>query len=133
MFDADAFKSFNDAYGHQAGDECLKRIAGALQSCCRRPADMAARYGGEEFALILPEAELADAIQVAESARITVVDLAIPHLRSPTGPHVSISGGVATLQSEMTAEQLIRAADQNLFEAKRQGRNRIVWGLVAPA
>ena len=132
MVDADAFKSYNDAYGHQAGDECLKRIAVALQSCCRRPADMAARYGGEEFALIVPEAELDDAIRIAEAARVAVAELAIPHSRSPSG-QVSISGGVATLQDTMTAEQLIRAADQHLFEAKRRGRNRIVSDLAGIA
>jgi diguanylate cyclase (GGDEF)-like protein len=130
MFDADAFKAYNDTYGHQAGDECLKRIAGALQSCCRRPADMAARYGGEEFALILPEMELADALQIAQTARATVAALKIPHARSPSGAWVSISGGVATLQNEMTAERLIRQADENLFAAKHLGRNRIVSGLV---
>lgn len=126
MCDADAFKDYNDEYGHQAGDECLRKIANALQSCCRRPADMAARYGGEEFALILPDTELGNAVSIAEAAREAVAALEIPHARSPVGPHMSISGGVAFLNDDMTAQQLISAADQNLFKAKRLGRDRVV-------
>ena len=126
MCDADAFKTYNDDYGHQAGDECLKRIAAALQSCCHRPADMVARYGGEEFALILPETGLADATRIAEEARRAVAELKILHARAPAAARVSISAGVALLDGDMSAQQLIRTADRNLFEAKRQGRNRVV-------
>jgi len=128
LCDVDAFKAFNDYYGHQAGDECLKQIAAALQSCCRRPADMAARYGGEEFALILPDTELVGAVQIAEAAREAVARLEIPHEHSIAGPFVSVSGGVAVLLQEarITAQQLIAAADQTLYQAKRLGRNRMV-------
>jgi diguanylate cyclase (GGDEF)-like protein len=129
LCDVDSFKAYNDHYGHQAGDECLKQVAAALRSCCRRPADMAARYGGEEFALILPETELGAAVQIAEAARDAVAQLGIAHQKSPTAPYVSISGGVAILLQvgEINAQQLIRVADQHLFEAKRLGRNRIAF------
>ena len=128
MCDIDEFKAYNDRHGHQAGDECLQKIAAALRSCCRRPADMAARYGGEEFALILPDTELPGAARIADVARDAVSRLRIAHRDSTTGSHVSISGGVAVLPqgSEMTAEQLIAAADQALYQAKHQGRNRMV-------
>jgi diguanylate cyclase (GGDEF)-like protein len=129
LCDVDFFKAYNDYYGHQAGDECLKQVAAALRSCCRRPADMAARYGGEEFALILPETELGAAVQIAEAAKDAVARLGIVHEKSSIASHVSISGGVAILfqVGEISAQQLIRVADQRLFEAKRLGRNRIAF------
>jgi diguanylate cyclase (GGDEF)-like protein len=128
LYDADDFKAYNDCYGHQAGDACLQQIAAALRSCCRRPADIAARYGGEEFVMILPDTDLVGATQIAEAARTTVAELKIQHANSSTGPYVSISGGVAVLLGnvEMSAQQLIAAADQSLYQAKRLGRNRIV-------
>jgi len=128
LFDVDAFKDYNDHYGHQTGDECLKQIAAVLKSCCRRPADIAARYGGEEFALILPDTDLIGAAHIAETVRDAVARLKIPHKRSAVEPHVSVSGGVAVLLQEfdMTAEQLIWEADQNLYKAKHLGRNRVV-------
>jgi diguanylate cyclase (GGDEF)-like protein len=138
LFDVDLFKGYNDQHGHQAGDECLKQVAAALRSCCRRPADIAARYGGEEFTLILPDTDLAGAAHIAEVARDAVARLQIPHERSLAACHVSVSGGVAVLHREfdMTAEQLIMVADQNLFRAKHLGRNRVVFAqpeiLTAP-
>jgi diguanylate cyclase (GGDEF)-like protein len=128
LFDVDGFKAFNDHYGHQAGDECLRRVAAALRSCCRRPADMAARYGGEEFAIILPETELVGATEIAEAARDAVARLRILHEHSPASPYVSISGGVSVLRGNggMIAERLIAVADKALFKAKRLGRNRMV-------
>jgi diguanylate cyclase (GGDEF)-like protein len=128
LCDVDAFKGYNDRYGHPAGDECLKRIAAALQSCCRRPADMVARYGGEEFAMILPDTEPAGAANVAEAARAAVEQLKILQPHSPALSRVSISGGIAVLQgrTDITAQQLVAAADKALYEAKKQGRNRIV-------
>ncbi len=134
MCDVDDFKAYNDRYGHQAGDECLKQIAAALRSCCRRPADMAARYGGEEFALILPDTGLIGAAQIAEAARNAVSQLGISHDDSAAGSHVSISGGVAVLQRniDMTAEQLIAAADQALYQAKHLGRNRVACVQAEP-
>jgi diguanylate cyclase (GGDEF)-like protein len=128
LCDVDFFKAYNDHYGHQSGDECLKKIAVALRSCCRRTADMAARYGGEEFALILPETDLTDALQIAEAAGEAVAQMRIAHEKSQTGPFVSISGGVAVLlhDTDFSAQQLIMDADQALFKAKRLGRNRMV-------
>jgi diguanylate cyclase (GGDEF)-like protein len=128
LCDVDSFKAYNDHYGHLAGDECLKRIAAALRSCCRRPADMVARYGGEEFALILPETGLDDATRIAEAARDAVVQLAIAHEKSPTVSHVTISGGIAVLLRNgiSGAKQLITEADQCLYQAKHLGRNRMV-------
>ena len=130
LCDVDAFKAYNDHYGHQAGDECLKQVAAAIRSCCRRPADLAARYGGEEFAMILPATGLIGATQIAEAARDAVAQLRVPHARSPTAPYVTISGGVAILlqNTDLTGQQLIAAADEGLFQAKRQGRNRMVSG-----
>jgi diguanylate cyclase (GGDEF)-like protein len=128
IFDVDSFKAYNDHYGHLAGDECLKLVAAALRSCCRRPADMAARYGGEEFALILPETKLGDAMLAAEAAKDAVMRLGIAHESSPTAPYVSISGGIAALihDGNISAAQLIKAADRCLYRAKQLGRNRII-------
>ena len=84
LCDVDFFKAYNDHYGHQAGDECLKRIATALQSCCRRPADIPARYGGEEFVIVLPDTELQGAIHIAESIRDAIAQLKIPRAHSAT-------------------------------------------------
>lgn len=128
LYDVDAFKAYNDYYGHQAGDECLRKIATALQSCCRRPGDMIARYGGEEFAMILPDTELIGAAKVAEAARGAVAQLGIRHDHSPAASHISISGGIAIMlaKADLTAEQLIMAADRTLFRAKHLGRNQMV-------
>jgi diguanylate cyclase (GGDEF)-like protein len=131
LCDVDEFKSYNDRYGHQAGDACLVRIAAALQSCCRRPGDMAARYGGEEFALVLPDTELAGAEKIAEAARDTVAHLDIEHTESEGGPQISISGGIAVWKMGMTAEQLIAMADESLYKAKREGRNRMISAQAA--
>jgi diguanylate cyclase (GGDEF)-like protein len=128
LCDLDNFKAYNDHYGHQAGDECLARIAVALQTCCRRPGDLTARYGGEEFALILPETDLAGAVRIAETAREAVARLQIVNARSTSGPIMTLSGGVAVLPgtSEGSLDTLVSAADAALFEAKRLGRNRVV-------
>jgi diguanylate cyclase (GGDEF)-like protein len=129
LYDVDSFKAFNDHYGHPAGDECLKQIANALRSCCRRPADMAARHGGEEFAMILPDTELDSAVRIGETARAAVIELKIPHQRSTAAGFASISGGGAVLirKGDMTVLQLTAAADGALYQAKRQGRNQLVF------
>lgn len=128
MCDVDLFKAYNDHYGHQAGDECLRQVAVALRSCCRRPADMAARYGGEEFCVILPDTDMAGAARIAEAARDAVAQLRVAHEYSPASAFVSISGGVAVLlgKTDSAAQQLIAAADQALYQAKHLGRNRMV-------
>jgi len=128
LCDIDDFKAFNDVHGHLAGDDCLSRIAVALQACCRRPADMAARYGGEEFALVLPETDLAGAIRIAEAAREAVNRLSIAKGSAGIGSVMTISGGVAILDGngDGSVNSLVGAADAALFEAKRQGRDRVV-------
>ncbi len=128
LCDIDEFKKYNDHYGHRAGDHCLRKVAAAIRSCANRPADMAARYGGEEFALVLPDTNLVGAARIAEGARAAVAALKIPHAKSLAGPYVSISGGVSVLlwTTDMTEEELVTTADQSLYRAKHEGRNRIV-------
>ena len=92
LCDVDAFKAYNDHYGHQAGDECLRQVAATIVTCCRRPSDMVARYGGEEFAVILPDTDLQGALKIAELARKAVENLKLPHAHSLAASYVSISG-----------------------------------------
>jgi diguanylate cyclase (GGDEF)-like protein len=127
MADVDYFKPFNDHYGHEAGDEVLKRVAAALDATVGRPADLVARYGGEEFVVVLPGTDAAGAARLAERLRAGVAALEIPHAHSRAAPHVTISLGVATLvpRREGAPEGLVTAADQALYEAKREGRNRM--------
>lgn len=126
MIDIDHFKTYNDCYGHPAGDACLKDVAGALLGSARRASDLVARYGGEEFSLVLPNTDSAAARQMAEAARQAVEALAIPHKQSPVG-RVTISIGVATMTSgaDNGVEGLMQAADRALYCAKRDGRNRV--------
>lgn len=128
LCDVDQFKLYNDHYGHPAGDACLRQVADALQSCCKRPADKAARYGGEEFALILPDTDEAGATRIAETAREAVAQLDIPHTRASAVRHVSISSGVTVMRpgTPMSAQQMISASDRSLYQAKQLGRNRVV-------
>jgi diguanylate cyclase (GGDEF)-like protein len=127
MIDVDYFKLFNDAFGHVAGDACLRHVAHLIASCGKRPGDFPARYGGEEFALILPETDVAGAVQVADSVCAAVNVIAIPHEGSSRG-HVTLSVGVAALVPDAgdDAETLVSAADSMLYEAKKNGRNRVV-------
>ncbi len=126
MMDVDFFKKYNDAYGHPAGDECLRKVAQALTGCARRPADLPARYGGEEFALILPSTHVEGASLVAETVRLGVEALAIPHIGSTVAAHVTLSLGIATLDPDhpVAVKELIERADAALYAAKRGGRNR---------
>lgn len=128
LFDVDFFKRYNDTYGHLAGDNCLREIAAAAQSNMRRPADLVARYGGEEFALLLPNIDEAGALAIARQLCAAVAQLAIPHATSNTGPHVSLSVGVACMvpRHQQSAEVLIEAADKALYQAKTSGRSRVV-------
>ncbi|MEO1083295.1 MAG: diguanylate cyclase [Acidobacteriota bacterium] len=126
MIDVDHFKDFNDIYGHQAGDQCLRRVSAAIASIARRPLDLAARYGGEEFAIVLGQTEPEDALQLAEQARRAVVAEDIVHSGSSDYGVVTISLGVASLRPHRDAEvkTLISLADKALYRAKRNGRNR---------
>ncbi|WP_249158137.1 diguanylate cyclase [Bradyrhizobium jicamae] len=123
MADIDHFKGFNDSRGHQAGDECLKRVARVIGEATENTPALAARYGGEEFAIILPDVSEQDALKVAEAIRLTVRTLAIPNPASHRGI-VSISLGIASRTAETIDEaKLLRTADLALYEAKRAGRN----------
>jgi diguanylate cyclase (GGDEF)-like protein len=128
MCDIDAFKLFNDRYGHVAGDDCLRRIATVLTSSMQRTADIATRYGGEEFAIILPNATGDGAMRVAERLQIGINALAIPHAHSPVASTVTASFGVISERCTRATDPLevVRAADTCLYEAKSNGRNRIV-------
>jgi diguanylate cyclase (GGDEF)-like protein len=127
MIDVDHFKLFNDTYGHQAGDSCLRGVAGALKDFARRPGDLAARYGGEEFVLVLTNANAHQTRVVAERLRDSIMALAIPHQRSSHG-NVTASFGVASIipnSNYSGPEVLLLAADQALYRAKDTGRNRV--------
>ncbi len=127
MLDVDHFKIFNDTYGHVAGDTCLRSIAGALSQSLMRPVDLVARFGGEEFVCLLPGTDPAGALLVAERFREAVAELAIPHEHSPTAPTVTLSQGLVTMVpvAEATPDLLLVEADNRLYEAKQNGRNRI--------
>jgi diguanylate cyclase (GGDEF)-like protein/PAS domain S-box-containing protein len=125
MIDIDAYKSYNDQYGHQRGDDCLRTIAQTIALSAKRPTDIVARYGGEEFALILKDTDLQGARVVAERIRRAVEELQVPHLASHIGI-VTVSLGVAAQQPRQGGDPagLVAAADRALYEAKRRGRNQ---------
>jgi diguanylate cyclase (GGDEF)-like protein len=128
LCDVDFFKKYNDAYGHQIGDRCLRLVAGAIQASLRNPCDLAARYGGEEFAVILPQADVTEAKKTADQIMAAVQQLKIEHQQSEISPYVSLSIGVATLLPTASNQpaDLIRLADRALYQAKAQGRQRVV-------
>jgi diguanylate cyclase (GGDEF)-like protein len=130
MTDVDHFKAYNDCYGHQAGDDCLRKMARALSAEVRRPADLLARYGGEELVAVLPDTSLEGALLIAENMRLAVEALAIPHAKSPTVSHVTLSLGVAAVVPTPATlpKLLIEAADKALYQAKAEGRNRVCAG-----
>jgi len=125
--DVDHFKLFNDHYGHQSGDDCLRAVARVINNSVRRSGDLVARYGGEEFGVILPGTDLAGALQTAEEVRAAVMSAAIPHARSPVCRVVSLSIGAASqtppLEMDLDVQVLIEEADRALYLAKRSGRN----------
>lgn len=132
LCDIDCFKKYNDHYGHQAGDDCLRRVAQALAGCVQRTADLAARYGGEEFVILLPQTPLEGALVVAENVRQAVEQLALQHASSIVKPIVTLSLGVATIVPAQHIEpsQLIEIADQALYQAKKSGRNKLISGRI---
>ncbi len=127
MVDVDEFKTYNDTYGHQAGDACLQKIAAQLQASAARPGDMAMRYGGEEFALILPATDGGGGEYLARRVRLRVRDLAIPHISSHHKV-ITISAGVASLvpSDSFGSYELVRLADVALYRAKASGRDSVV-------
>ncbi|PIE25196.1 MAG: hypothetical protein CSA60_01535 [Neptuniibacter caesariensis] len=127
MLDIDHFKTFNDGYGHLAGDGCLRTVAQTIKGSIHRVQDMVCRYGGEEFAVILPETDQEGATIIAEKIRKAIASLKIGHKRSTTADTVTISAGVACLNpsKEGSPHELIALADKGLYLAKEQGRNRV--------
>ncbi len=127
MLDIDFFKLFNDTYGHQQGDDCLKQVASCLEKSLARETDFIARYGGEEFAAILPETGVKGALKIAETMRKNVQELKIPHEKSKVIKYVTISLGVATAVPERDSkpDSLVLTADQSLYYAKEKGRNQV--------
>jgi diguanylate cyclase (GGDEF)-like protein len=128
LLDIDFFKPFNDYYGHQSGDETLRAVAVTFSRLARRPLDFTARYGGEEFALVLYGVDFEFVRDVAERARIAIEGLRIPHERSVVAPMLTASIGAACVRPAATRSHagLIQLADEALYAAKRDGRNRIV-------
>jgi diguanylate cyclase (GGDEF)-like protein len=126
----DFFKRYNDVNGHQAGDECLKRIALAMELCTQRPGDMVGRFGGEEFVAVLPETDADGAVVVAERIRQAVFDEHIPY-DAGEPEVVSMTFGVSSARGKEidTASNLIKLADRALYRGKEQGRNRVVMNL----
>nr|WP_274608864.1 diguanylate cyclase [Lamprobacter modestohalophilus] len=135
MIDIDYFKKYNDHYGHADGDACLKQVARALKACVERPLDLVARYGGEEFVALLPETDRSGAGHLAEQMRAAVEALSIPHADSSVAGVVTLSVGVATHKdgnAKANLSQLQACADQALYRAKHQGRNRVELEATPP-
>lgn len=127
MIDIDYFKKFNDGYGHQAGDDCLRLVATAIKKSLKRITDLSARYGGEEFTCILPETGLPGALHVAEKIAAAIEGLGISHAFSEINDIVTVSIGVSSTIPERgkSHKKLLMAADEKLYQAKNLGRNRI--------
>jgi len=134
MLDIDYFKSFNDLYGHVAGDSCLVEVAAIIERAARRPLDLASRYGGEEFAVILPNAMIEDASKIAEEIRNEVQGLNILHENSAVDSCevITVSAGVCSLTPDRNTKaiEIIELADMALYKAKKSGRNKTVISSV---
>lgn len=132
LCDVDHFKVYNDHYGHQAGDECLRRIARAIYQSVRRPADLVARYGGEEFVVLLPGTEQSGVEHVASTICTAIRALQIPHHQSTSDTVVTISVGACSVVPDvsMPPSILVDLADKALYQAKSQGRNQFVLAPV---
>ena len=130
LCDVDNFKPYNDTYGHLAGDRCLQQVAKAIDCAVSRGQDVAARYGGEEFVVILPNTKIVGAVRVAKRIKNAVNNLKIPHTTSTIKDCVTVSCGVSCLlpAHELTPQHLVQSADRALYQAKFQGRDRIVVG-----
>ena len=130
LLDVDYFKNYNDYNGHPEGDRCLQLIAEVLSSNIRRSGEIVSRYGGEEFAAILPACTGSEALARAERLLQSIWDMAVPHARSLVADRVTVSIGICTYHSTanktIAPEKLIKMADQMLYQAKREGRNRFI-------
>jgi diguanylate cyclase (GGDEF)-like protein len=127
LCDIDFFKLYNDQYGHPAGDDCLRQVATAINKAGKRPGDLVARYGGEEFVIVLPNTSISGAVQVAESIREEVKALQIPHKKSLVSKNVTLSLGLASIIPTVgfCPSELVATADEALYQAKAQGRDRL--------
>ena len=128
MLDVDYFKNYNDSFGHQKGDECLKKIADSIKKIVGRPGDLVARYGGEEFAVVMPETETSGAREIAEEIRLGVESLQLAAAPGVPNKWVTVSLGVASFQPDRIKggpEVLVTHADKALYRAKEEGRNRV--------
>jgi diguanylate cyclase (GGDEF)-like protein len=134
LCDIDAFKIYNDTYGHLAGDTCLGQVARVLRQCLHHPGDLVARYGGEEFVVVLPRTTLAEAQVVAQRLQREVLGLRIPHRQSPVAAVVTVSIGLACAVPEGTRQPttLVQTADEQLYRAKHLGKNQIA-AAIAPS
>jgi diguanylate cyclase (GGDEF)-like protein len=128
LVDIDCFKDYNDHYGHQAGDECLRAVAVSLSQCARRPLDFVARYGGEEFAIVLYQASHEYVAEVLTRIQRSVAELNIPHAASRVASRLTVSIGAAFVlpAANRSVEGLIQLADEALYSAKEEGRNRVI-------
>ena len=128
FLDIDFFKQYNDFHGHLVGDQCIQQVAQILVQCCTRPRDLVARYGGEEFAIVLPETELKNAIHVAERIMQTVQAAQMPHQDSEVAAQVTVSMGIKSIVPQQGHDKwtFLDMVDQNLYQAKRCGRNQFV-------
>lgn len=129
MIDLDYFKAYNDQYGHQAGDHCLRHVAQVVQRFARRPLDLAARYGGEELSVILYQVTVEQAQTIAEQLRATIAGARIEHQGSPIHGIVTVSIGVSWTEATLdhTPQDTVKVADEALYAAKLGGRNRIIY------
>jgi diguanylate cyclase (GGDEF)-like protein len=127
MTDIDFFKAYNDSYGHQAGDSCLKEVAQALKDVVKRPGDLVARYGGEEFVIILPETSFEGCRTIAELLRAKIEALKILHKSNKVSKYVTMSFGCGTYRGEeISEEELLEKVDKAMYLAKQAGRNIVV-------
>jgi diguanylate cyclase (GGDEF)-like protein len=126
LCDVDFFKLYNDTYGHLAGDACLIQVAKAISHAVKRPGDLAARYGGEEFAIVLPNTDSRGAMQVAQAIREEIHQLHLPHAASSVSEQVTVSLGIASVLPgcPYSVKTLVGTADQALYQAKKEGRDR---------
>ncbi len=128
MCDIDFFKAYNDTYGHQEEDKCLKSVGNVLKGSGKRAGDLIARYGGEEFAILLPMADAENAFKIAEKIQRDINSLKIPHKKSEVSSFVTLSFGIATLYSQTSTspDHLVELADKALYQAKHEGRDRVI-------
>ena len=134
LCDIDYFKRYNDAYGHQKGDDCLKQVAKAIESAVKRTTDLVARYGGEEFVVLIPNIDTAGAIMIAQGIQKEIKELAITHKGSDANEYVTLSMGIATMIPKHNIDpcHIVAVADKALYAAKEQGRNCIVHEVTEP-